>query len=68
MKTEKTVVSYTVQAELSDYDVLHVLEIANRCGWAVAEWALRKCVPGMSVSAAFDFVRDIMDNRQTTGV
>ena len=68
MKTEKTVVSYTVQAELSDYDVRHVLEIANRCGGAVATWALRKCVPGMSVSAAFDFVRDIRDNRQTTDV
>ena len=68
MKTEKTVVSYTVQVELSDYDVIHVLEIANRCGMATAAWALRKFVPGMSVSAAFDFIRDIMDNRQTTDV
>lgn len=68
MKTEKTIVTYTVQVELSDYDVNHVLEIANRCGRVSAAWALRKCVPGMSVSAAFDFVRDVMDNRQTTDV
>ena len=68
MKTEKTVVWYTVQVELSDYDVSHVLEIANRCGRATAAWALRKCVPGTSVAAAFDLVSDIMANRQTTDV
>lgn len=60
MKTEKTIVTYSAKVELSEDDVKHLREIAIRLNSTEARWALRKCVPGVSVRDALDLIHEIV--------